>query len=138
MIFLGIAWELILEILLMVVGGVAVVVLGYRGLLFMLKDRESGIQYASMESLEHPVRGTVEISFELPVAGHAKVEIITVEGQVIQVLLDEEKTEGKHEIQLDTQSLADGVYHYRLITSNQTMSKKMEVHNKVEEEGLSS
>jgi hypothetical protein len=129
MVIAGIAWGVVLTGLLSVFGGVAVLVLVYRALLFIMKGPPSPIKYAVLSTLTSPVSGVIAFEYELPESGGVKLELIETKSKTTKVLFDGSPGEGTHEILFDTSEVANGEYHYKLITHNQGTTKKLVVRN---------
>lgn len=70
----------------------------------------------------NPMKENSVISYTLPTDGWVKLEIYNMQGQVQQMLVDENQSSGKHDVILQSNSLQPGVYVYRL--SFQTASEK--------------
>lgn len=78
----------------------------------------------------NPFNPITTISFDLPVASHVKLEIYNLLGQRIVTLIDGSRVAGQHQViwnGLDNvgNSVASGVYFYRLTKDNYAVTKKM-------------
>ena len=112
--------------------------------LSMFMDVESGnLLYSSMdltnsetERLEpvsitlhqnypNPFNPTTSISFELNRAQNVSLIIYNMLGQEVMTLVNDRMGSGIHQITFDANSLASGVYLYRLITNQLILTKKM-------------
>lgn len=130
MMFLGIAWGMILQLLLSTAGGIAVLILLYRAFIFLLKGRPNPHKYATMVRLENPVQGLVTIQYELPEPTNVVVQLLDAKSQLIKQLFEGDLKKGEHELEFDSATIEDGEYNYKLITHNQSMVKQMQVSNK--------
>jgi PKD repeat protein len=96
-------------------------------------DRNSDVipeRYSLSQNYPNPFNPTTQISFALPVAGHAKVEIFNVTGQMIRTLVDGSMAAGTHVMPWDAtddagNQVAGGVYFYRLVSGSYNEARKM-------------
>jgi hypothetical protein len=61
-----------------------------------------------------PVRDVARLSFELPRAGRARIEVFDLAGRVVSTALDASMSAGPHEIAWSAVNLSPGVYTARL------------------------
>lgn len=78
----------------------------------------------------NPFNPTTSISFSMPVADHARLEIFNLKGQKVKVLVDDILPAGISTLTWNGKddngrAVASGVYFYRLSTLNQSLSRKM-------------
>lgn len=64
------------------------------------------------------------ITFELSEGSNVKIELKDKEGILLQNILNEYKTSGKHSVQLNTKDLATGLYFYTITDSKGTQTKR--------------
>ncbi len=93
-----------------------------------IEDRQD--DFASMDfSLEqnypNPFNPSTKISFSLKEAGHVKLEIINLLGQVVTILQNGNMNSGKHQLTFNAGNLSGGCYFYRLTAGNNIFTKKM-------------
>jgi Zn-dependent metalloprotease len=81
--------------------------------------------YQLMQNHPNPFNNSTTIEYSLPRSGFVNLSIYNTLGQLVNVLVEEQKEPGKHRIQLDAASMASGVYFYRLVTSNAMLQKKL-------------
>lgn len=82
------------------------------------------------QNYPNPFNPTTTIEFDAPKAGNAKLTISNIRGQVVRTLLDAPITAGKQTLVWNGdddrgQSVASGLYLYRLEMSGQTRTKRM-------------
>src|SRR5207244_2349879 len=71
----------------------------------------------------NPVRGQGRMSFVLPQAGPARIEVFEITGRKALVLLDAGRLEaGVHQLVIPTSRLDPGVYFYRLQSGTKAVS----------------
>ncbi|HUI64701.1 MAG TPA: T9SS type A sorting domain-containing protein [Bacteroidota bacterium] len=88
---------------------------------------EPGIpgQFALSQNYPNPFNPSTLISFTLPSAGSARLEVFDVLGRSIAVLVDGHQTEGVHTVSWDAKGLASGVYICRLQAGGLLKTMKM-------------
>ena len=82
------------------------------------------------QNYPNPFNPTTTISFEMPAAGQAKIEIFNLLGQLINTPLDAQVDAGYNSVVWDGRNaagntVASGIYFYRLSADNYTETKKM-------------
>lgn len=74
----------------------------------------------------NPFQAYATIQFDLPKSEEIMVQVMDMNGRVLQTLADKEiKAAGLHEIRLDRGLLQSGMYYVFLITKEQMISKKI-------------
>ncbi|MCK4631771.1 MAG: T9SS type A sorting domain-containing protein, partial [candidate division Zixibacteria bacterium] len=86
--------------------------------------------YALYQNFPNPFNPTTTIRYALPADGHVRLEIINLLGQVVTMLVDEKRSAGVHTVDWDgrdggNQSVASGIYFYRLVSGQYTANRKM-------------
>ena len=79
------------------------------------------------QNYPNPAGSTTTISFTLPSPGPVELSIYDLLGRRVGVLMNEVKTPGTYEVQLNTSQLSSGTYLYSLTTSNGRLVKTMVV-----------
>ena len=93
---------------------------------YRLRDEQAQPdQFALFQNCPNPFNPTTEISFSLPQAGQAALEIYNIMGQKVATLVDERLEAGQHTYQWDASGNASGVYFYRLTAEGVADTKKM-------------
>ncbi len=77
------------------------------------------------QNYPNPFNPTTNIAFDLPRAMNVKLLIYNVLGRVVAELSGNRMSAGKHEFVWNASNNASGIYFYRLITANGTITKKM-------------
>jgi hypothetical protein len=80
------------------------------------------------QNIPNPSNGATRIDYSLPTDGEVTFHVYTISGQELfnQVV---ETTSGKHSIDLNTTSLASGIYFYSMEFKGQRIVKRMSVNN---------
>jgi hypothetical protein len=92
------------------------------------------------QNYPNPFSGKTTIKFCLAFKTKVKLEVSSAEGEMINVLLDEEKEAGTHEIELDAsnlpagrQGLSEGIYTYELQAGDFLLRRRMTLLRSVSE-----
>ena len=70
--------------------------------------------YALNGNYPNPFNPTTVISYQLPEAGHVRLEVYDVMGRRVAVLVDEPTGAGSHEVSFDASEFSSGTYIYRI------------------------
>ncbi len=62
----------------------------------------------------NPAINATRITYELPAAGTARIELLDKAGNVQRVLFSGQQTSGSHELEVDLSQLQTGIYYYRI------------------------
>ena len=82
--------------------------------------------FSLQQNYPNPFNPTTTISYQLPVASNVKLIVYDVLGRAVEILVDEYKSDGMHNIQFTIPSeLSSGVYFCRLEAGSQIFQKKM-------------
>jgi hypothetical protein len=79
------------------------------------------------QNAPNPAKGITSITFSLPERGPADIRVYDISGRVVAELGKAEYDAGPHEIELNVDNLANGVYVYRLTAAEDTLVRKMVV-----------
>jgi len=77
------------------------------------------------QNYPNPAARETRIKFTLPLNALAEIILYDQEGKMVKVLLDQFVQKGSHVITVPTDHLSDGLYYYSLISSGETISRKM-------------
>jgi surface protein len=81
--------------------------------------------FALDQNYPNPFNPTTTIRYDLPESADVRLEVYNVMGQRVAVLVNAGQTAGSHSVSFDASNLASGVYHYRLQSGNEVLTKKM-------------
>ena len=86
--------------------------------------------FALGQNYPNPFNPSTIIPYQLPVAGHVRLEVFNVLGQRLATLVDAERSAGMHTAQWDATDAAGravgaGVYIYRLSSGGVSVSRRM-------------
>lgn len=81
--------------------------------------------FALSQNYPNPFNPTTTINYQLPDAGLVALRVYNSLGEVVAILVNEEKSAGKYEVNFDAASLPSGVYFYTIQAGAYSDSKKM-------------
>ena len=82
-------------------------------------------QYCLYQNYPNPFNPVTHIEFSLPRRSHVKLSVYDILGRKVASLIDKSLEAGFYMIDWNAESLASGIYFYRLITDQFTQTKKM-------------
>ena len=88
-------------------------------------NKQLPLTFSLGQNNPNPFNPTTEISFSLPQASHAKLEIYNIKGQKMATLVNRHMEAGYHTVSFDGGKLASGIYLYRLQADDFVETKKM-------------
>ena len=84
-----------------------------------------GVQAVSTQNSPNPFNPTTEIRFTLPSPMSVRLDVYNIVGQKVSTLVDGRFDAGDHYVTWDASGRASGIYFYRLMTSDFTVTRKM-------------
>ena len=86
--------------------------------------------FALGQNYPNPFNPSTIIPYQLPVAGHVRLEVFNLLGQRLATLVDAERSAGAYTVQWNGtdaagRAMGAGVYIYRLSSGGQTVSRRM-------------
>ncbi|MCK5591679.1 MAG: T9SS type A sorting domain-containing protein, partial [Candidatus Pacebacteria bacterium] len=82
-------------------------------------------EYILEQNYPNPFNPSTAITFELPVSGPVRLVIYDLLGRMVDIPVDGNLDAGSHTISWDGKDRPSGVYFYRLITSDETVTRHM-------------
>ncbi len=89
------------------------------------KSGLNGNYFVLSQNYPNPFNPATVISFEIPSRNFVELKIYDLLGREITSLVNEEKDAGKYSIRFNGNSLASGVYFYKLTSGNYSQTKKL-------------
>jgi hypothetical protein len=81
-----------------------------------------------LEAYPNPVVSATTVQFRAAQAGRALVQVYNPLGQLVATLYDEAVEDGRtYELPFATQSLANGLYEFRLVLGSNTLTKRLAI-----------
>jgi len=77
------------------------------------------------QNYPNPFNPSTTIAFDLPVSGPVRLAVYDLLGRRVDVPVDGILKAGRHEINWDGKDRPSGVYFYRLITSDEVVTRRM-------------
>ena len=77
------------------------------------------------QNYPNPFAGSTTIPYRLDQSQHVRLEVYDLLGRRVAILVDAMQPAGKHEVDLQSKNLSNGVYFYRLSIDNATIIKNM-------------
>ncbi len=85
------------------------------------------VKFELNQNYPNPFNPTTTISYSIPVNSNVRLEIFSITGQRVKVLVNQTQSAGVYNLKFDGSSLASGVYIYRLTAGEFVVSKKMQL-----------
>ena len=82
-------------------------------------------EYSLTQNYPNPFNPATRIEYAVPKAGHIRLEVFNVLGQLVSTPLDGPSPAGVHQLEFDGSALPSGIYFYRLTHDEGTMTRKM-------------
>jgi hypothetical protein len=86
-----------------------------------------GLSLELMQNRPNPFNSNTTIDIVIPRAGRVQLMIYDQMGRPIQQLMDEYKTPGTYNIQVNRNGLSSGIYYYKMDALGQSLVKKMTI-----------
>ena len=83
------------------------------------------VSFELNQNYPNPFNPSTNISFTLQSSGHVNLTVYNVQGQKVATLVDGVRSAGAHDVTFNAESLASGIYVYRLENSGQSITRKM-------------
>ncbi len=83
--------------------------------------------YSLDQNYPNPFGGESTVDLTLPTGGTVQLNIINVEGQVVESVLDRHFDAGTFEVTLHADALASGTYYYQMTSGGVILTRQMEV-----------
>jgi hypothetical protein len=81
--------------------------------------------FALLQNYPNPFNLTTTISYQVPYSNKVLIKVFDVLGGELDILVNEVKPNGIHEVTFDPSGLPSGLYLYRMIANDQSFTNKM-------------
>ncbi|MFQ5870494.1 MAG: T9SS type A sorting domain-containing protein, partial [Candidatus Zixiibacteriota bacterium] len=82
-------------------------------------------EFALHGNCPNPFNARTEISYQLPVDSHVKLEVYNLLGQKVATLIDEKQQAGYRSVLWDASDVSSGLYFYKLTAGDFTETRRM-------------
>ena len=82
-------------------------------------------QFLLMQNHPNPFNTVTTISYYLPLNRYIELSVFDLRGKEVAVLVNQEQSSGKYQMHFDATELNSGIYTYRLLSNEISISKKM-------------
>ncbi len=82
-------------------------------------------EFALSQNYPNPFNPSTRINFSLPASQQVRLAVYNILGQEVRVLINNQMQAGTYTFDFKGEGLASGVYIYRLVAGNLSMTKKM-------------
>ncbi|GAB5408146.1 MAG: hypothetical protein BalsKO_05110 [Balneolaceae bacterium] len=89
------------------------------------ESNESIRSFTLAQNYPNPFNPSTNIEFSLQQSGNIKLEVFNATGQIVAELVNGFYTSGAHFVAFDASQLSSGIYIYRIVTEQGSISKKM-------------
>src|SRR5690606_17191467 len=86
---------------------------------------DSPYTFALDQNYPNPFNPSTQIRFSVPEQGQVSLQVFDMTGRMVAELLNESMPAGVHTVQFDAQSVASGMYVYRLNAQGLSLTNKM-------------
>ncbi len=90
-----------------------------------LKSKSLPLAYKLKQNYPNPFNPSTKIDFNLPQKSYVKINVYNSNGELIRVLLNEEKAAGTHSVDFNAYGISSGVYFYQILADGYMNAKKM-------------
>jgi len=77
------------------------------------------------QNFPNPFNPSTKIKYSVPRSSQVQIKVFDVLGNEIETLVNEEKPEGKYEVEFNASRLSSGIYFYQLENESYLETKKM-------------
>ena len=82
-------------------------------------------EFSLWQNYPNPFNPSTRIAFTLPARTDVRLSVYDVVGREVATLVNEVKSEGRHEVEFSAANIASGVYYYTLRTAGVVETRKM-------------
>lgn len=88
---------------------------------------EQTVKSIQISSYPNPFNPITTIQFSLPERSHVSLDVYSINGQLVESLVEDILHNGVHEVRFDGSSLSSGTYFYKLTSDNMVKTGKMQL-----------
>lgn len=91
----------------------------------VVNSKNIPVDFKLSQNYPNPFNPSTKISFSIPRSGFVTLKIYDVLGKEVATLIEKEMKVGSHSITWNAVNVPSGIYFYRIMAGNYTMTKKM-------------
>jgi hypothetical protein len=96
------------------------------GVTFIEEDlSQIPLDYSLSQNYPNPFNSDTRISFSIPTMNFVRLTIYNLNGELVETIMNEEKSAGTYSIYWDSGEKSSGIYFYKLEAGNFNETKKM-------------
>lgn len=88
-------------------------------------DKNTTLSYELAQNYPNPFNPITKIRYQISEQTFVAITVFDILGNIIEKLVDEEKTAGSYELDFDGSGLASGIYYYQISTGKFHQTRKM-------------
>jgi predicted heme/steroid binding protein len=77
------------------------------------------------QNYPNPFNPSTKIQYQIPGAGHVKIDVVDILGRYITTLVNDDKFAGQYEVTFNAGNLPSGIYFYHMQSGQYSQTKKM-------------
>jgi len=81
--------------------------------------------FALQAAYPNPSRGQTVVKYQLPKASNVQLQVYNVAGQLVKTVNEGQKPAGYHQVKINDNTMANGIYFYQLKAGNFSATKKL-------------
>lgn len=81
--------------------------------------------YALMQNYPNPFNPETVINFAVPAESMVKISVYNSLGEIVSTLVNQQMTAGNHQVKFDASKLSSGLYFYKMVAGEVTITRKM-------------
>lgn len=91
----------------------------------VFEKNQTPLAFSLFQNYPNPFNPSTTIVYDVPKAVHVKLTIYDILGRVVDELVNEEKTAGRHVVEWNAEAKSSGVYFYRLKAEGFVSTRKL-------------
>jgi flagellar hook assembly protein FlgD len=78
-----------------------------------------------MQNYPNPFNPETVINFAVPAESMVKISVYNSLGEIVSTLVNQQMTAGNHQVKFDASKLSSGLYFYKMVAGEVTITRKM-------------
>ena len=97
----------------------------FEGINYQVDDNVVTTKFSLSQNYPNPFTKKTSISYTLPKPAQVSIKIYNIKGQLVKILVNENKPAGYHTVEWNAKGLSSGIYFYKFEAEGKTLIKKM-------------